>query len=82
MDIDQGRRCDWAIFHGRHLTAKLKLPQSTVMTEFGQCHDQGNMAWQQDEAPFYLGQYVGAFLDEKFLMSSGHRGAFECSTVF
>jgi len=44
------------------------------MADFGQCHDQGNMVWQQDEAPFYLGQCVGTFLDEKFLMSSGNRG--------
>jgi hypothetical protein len=52
------------------------------MTQFGQCHDQGNMVWQQDKTPFYLGQYVGAFLNEKYLMSSGHRGSFECPTVF
>jgi hypothetical protein len=51
------------LFSLKHLTTNLKHPQSTVMTEFGQCHDQGNMVWQQDETPFYLGQYIGAFLD-------------------
>ena len=75
MDMDLGRGFDWAFFfHRRHLTTNLELPQSTVMAEFGWCHDQGNMVWQQDEAPFYLGQCVGAFLDEKFLMSSGNCG--------